>query len=298
MAVYFSGRKLIGKSSQLSDSGRARVDIRAYERWDDIDISSIGRCGEPATCVVEKSEGLSEKSLQTLKGVIESTLGVEGIAAIKSQIEEVLGKEIEWSRSITVTKDFKYPSPKCGRAVITIYELRREYEVTYLELRRHLFRSNVWDKKWTRTLLQETNKHDALPDIEEYDELCGCPDAKHSEYDGRLCFDLGNLSFRVPYRLKEGGFDAQIFDKVVSFTFSESTSSFHALEEGVSIEIPTEIIPEVLKFLSDIEEETMEARVFRYIDSGEPYVPIGEVAIPISVEQVTISTMQEQYLSE
>lgn len=298
MAVYFSGRKFIGESSQSFNSGRARVDIRVFERWDDIDISSIGRCGEPATCKVEKAEGLSDKSIQNLKGVIGSTLGVEGLAAVKSQIENVVGREVQWNRSITVTKDFNYPSPKCGRAVITIYELRREFEVTYLELRRHFFRSDVWDKKWTRILLQETNKHDGLPDIEEYDELCDCPDAKHAEYDGRLCFDLGNLSFRVPFRLKEGGFDVQIFDRVVSFIFSESASSIRALEEGVTITIPTEIIPEVLKFLGDIEEEEVEARVFKYVDSGEPHVSIGEMTQSVGDEQVTVATMQEQYLSE
>lgn len=298
MAVYFSGRKFIGESSQSFNSGRARVDIRVFERWDDMDISSIGRCGEPATCKVEKAEGLSDKSIQTLKGVIESTLGVEGLAAVKSQIENIVGREVQWNRSITVTKNFNYPSPKCGRAVITIYELRREYEVTYLELRRHLFRNDVWDKKWTRILRQETNKHDGLSDIEEYDELCNCPDVKHAEYDGRLCFDLGNLSFRAPFRLKEGGFDVQIFYRVVSFTFSESASSIRALEEGITITIPTEIIPDVLKFLGDIEEEEVEARVFKYVDSGEPHVSIGEMMQSVGDEQVTVATMQEQYLSE
>lgn len=298
MAVYFSDRKLVGESSQLLSSGRARVDIRVFERWDDIDISSIGRCGEPASCVVEKSEGFSDKSIQNLKGVIESTLGVEGVAAVKSRIEEVIGREIQWNRSIKVTKNFEYPSPKCGRAVITIYELRREYEITYLQLRRFTFRNDVWDKKWTRTLLQETNKHDGLPDIEEYDELCQCPEAKHPEYDGRLCFDFGDLSFRVPFRLKEGGFDVQIFDRVVSFTFSESTDSAHALDEGVAITIPTEVIPEVLRFLGDIKENEIEARVFRHTDSGEPYAALGETSASISIDQVTLAQMQEQYLSD
>lgn len=298
MAVYFSGRKPIGESSLQLDSGRARVDIRVFERWDDIDISSVGRCGEPATCIVEKAEGLSEKSIQSLKGVIESSLGVEGLAAVKAQIEEVVGKEIQWNRSMTVTKEFKTPSPRCGRALITIYELRREYEVTYLELRKYFFKNDVWDKKWTRTLLQETNKHDGLPDIEEFDELCGCPNAKYPEYDGRLCFDLGNLSFRVPFKIVETGFDVQIFDRVVSFSFSGAASSIRALEEGVTITIPTEIIPDVLKFLGDIEEPEVEARVFRYIDSGEPRVFAGGIFGSMEREQVTIATRQVQYLSE
>lgn len=137
------------------------------------------------------------------------------------------------------------------------------------------------DKKWTRTLRESTNTHDGLPDIEEYDERCNCPEAPPSEYDGRLCFDFGLMSFRVPYHLTRQGFDVQLFERVVSFAFHEDyASGIRSLEAGVNIVLPVAAIPEALKFLGDLgAEERVEPRVFKYTEPDhEPSMLLEEAS--------------------
>jgi hypothetical protein len=268
MSVYYEGRRRVGGFSQSLESGKSKVDVEIFERWIDVDASTTARCGAVSNSQITRSVGLSEKSTHNLKGVIESALGVQGLINLKAQVEELIGHEVSWNHSVSITKVFEYTAPKCGRYTLTIYELSREYQITYSRQLWRPFQPNIWDKKWTRTLLETTNIHDGYPDIEEFDEACNCNKARPSEYDGRLCFDLGKLSFRVPYRLTKDGFEVQIFERLVAFVFAnDNVSGVRSLDAGVTILIPINIIPEALVFLGDLNGELLEPLVFRYIES-------------------------------
>lgn len=296
MAVYFSGTQQIHEFSDSLESQNERIDVRVYERWVDIDVSSVARCGDTGYCEVEVSEGFTKKSIDNIKGVIETTLGVKGFASLKSRLESQLGQELQWSQAKRVAQRFNHSSPKCGRKVITIYNLVREFEVTYLRRRRFSLKSDVWDEMWTRTLPYQTNKHDALPDISPYDELCDCPEATHAEYDGRICFDFGNVSFRVPYRLADDKLDIQIFDHVVSLEFEDSTTQIRALEEGMEMQVPSVVLPDVVRFLGNIEGSEETARVLKFIDTGR-VSRSSEFAEPavVGVEAI-LRTTDDQFL--
>jgi len=268
MAVYFDGRKKLCQFSKTFELGRSKFDVTIFERWVDADSTTTARCGCPGSCKIEKSEGLSERSTNNLKGVIESEIGLKGVLNLKGHIEEMLGHEVCWNQCITNTKSFSFTAPKCGRYTLTIYKLVREYEITYSRYKRRLFEPDVWDKKWTRILYESTNTHDALPDIDEYDEICNCPESKQIVYDGRLCFDSGRLSFRVPYRLTAHGFNAKIFDRDISYTLKgELNKRDYILNNGFESTLSMDYIPDVLIFLGDFEGEQIKFRVFKFIES-------------------------------
>jgi hypothetical protein len=275
MAVYFSGRKKIGQLSVVLDSDRARIDCTIFEKWIDIDTSTTVRCGAPGTCVVAKTEGIAEKTTQTVERSIGTSLGLDDILKLKASIKDVFGYEVNWNHSITTTKTFNFEAPACGRYSLVVYQLVREYELIYFRQRRWTFRQDAWDKKWSRTIPEHTNTHDALPDVEEFDETCKSrPECKAREampniYDGLLCFDMGKASFRVPYRLTSDGFEVQILKRIISFTFADYPAGVRGLEQGLTISVPVQVIPEPLVFLSDIKGEYAEAQVFRYIDPDE-----------------------------
>ena len=291
MTAYFAGRRRVGRFFQTLDSGRSRVDVDIYERWEDIDASTTARCGAAGSCQIAKSEGLSEKSAYNLKGVIESTLGTAGVLSLKVQVEETIGREVNWNRGVTVTKTFPYTAPKCGRFTLTIYELTREYEIAYSRLKRRLFHPDVWETRWTKTLHEATNRHDGYPDIEEFDEACGCPGASPQSDDGRLSFDFGSLTFRFPYRLTESGFEVQIFKQVVAFAFATGyANGIRSLDAGVTIDVPLDVIPEPLLFLGELHGERANATVTRWFESLASALPVPDL-LPAAAESIRISGM-------
>jgi hypothetical protein len=262
MTKFFEGRRKVGETSQLVEDGRARVDCQIFEEWEDIDLSTTARCGQDCTCIVEKVTGISEKGSYTLKGVIENTIGVKDVLSLKAQIEEAIGREVNWNKEVKTTQTFSYKSPSCGRCTMTIYQLARIYELVYLRKKWFTWGENIWHKKWTRTIRESTNNHDALPDFEQIDDTCKCQNAlEPPKFDGQLVFDFGNISFRAPYRLTEHGFEVQIIDNVATFSTTELSELSRGLEYGVTAIIPVDIIPKPLIYLGDIEASELEVHI-------------------------------------
>jgi hypothetical protein len=166
----------------------------------------------------------------------------------------------------------------------------REYELTYLRKRRWRFRNEVWDTKWQRTVTEDTNTHDALPDVEDFDEICKCNPKAIRLYDGYLCFDMGRASFRVPYRLTRTGFLAQIEEKIVDFSFSDYERGVSALDSGLTISVPIEFIPAPLTFLCGLTGELIDARTFKYLDAGIEATGVENLESQVSLEAEMITT--------
>src|SRR5947207_3188382 len=112
MAKYFRGKHSVGNFTQIVENGRARIDCQILEEWEDIDQSTTARCGLEGSCTVEKTIGVGEKGTYTLKGVIESTIGIKDLLSLKSQVEEAVGHEVNWSTTVTTTKTFPYKAPR------------------------------------------------------------------------------------------------------------------------------------------------------------------------------------------
>jgi hypothetical protein len=262
MAMYFHGRKQIAAFSQSGESERDRLDWKIFEEWRDIDQGTTARCGKPGTCTIERSTGLSEKASYTLKDIVEGSFGVKDVWSMKVKVEEEIGHEINWETSIKATKTFQLQAPTCGRSALTIYQLERIYEITYFRKKWFTGSDDVWARMQTRTFVESTNNHDGLPDVENFDPLCGCPDATDPpKYDGQLSFDFGRISFRAPYRLIGKGFDAQIGNKIFAFDSTDYSALVRGLDHGLTAEIPVDLIPEPLLFLGEVAEQTLTARI-------------------------------------
>jgi len=249
MAVYFSGRRQIG-SFVLYPHRRAVLTCEIFERWEDIERGSTARCGAPGSVEVKKEVGLSQRDYETLKTSIEGSIGVQGIASLKSTVEETLGREATWSVSESTTKTFSFNSPDCGRRSETIYQLVREYQLSYR--RERLFSTETWE----RLLRERTQCHDAVPEIEPYDDLCGCPRPARPSYDGRLVVEMGDSSMRVQYRRTADGVELHFGNSVGSASLNPT--------QRVRASIPTVFIPESLKFLGAIEGEQVDAIISPY----------------------------------
>ncbi len=137
-----------------------------------------------------------------------------------------------------------------------------------------------WDPKWTRSFPEDSNTHDLIPDIEEFDPICPCPPPEEPpSIDGILSFDFGAFSFRAPYRLTPQGFDAQIANRVIAVNADEPGLIARGLDSGLTALMSAELIPEPLLFLADMEgSKELEARIHRLPD-------------PVSVEHDAFAPM-------
>ena len=258
-------------------SGKEILQCTIFERWIDTDSGCAVHCGDEATAEAEKTTGISEKSVETIEASVESSIGITGLAQLKSQLKGVLGYEVNWNKSVTTKMTYPCKAPKCGSYELTIYQLVRDYELTYFRRGSWPFKSDVWDRKWTKTITEETEKYDAVPDRREYDERCQCSPKDSPDYDGRLCFDFGDLSLRVPYKLTPEGFTVRLAEHVVSFTFTDYSAGIRRLDDKLNISVPTKVIPEPLLFLSGIEGAEIEATVYKYVDlSSLPSMAVAE----------------------
>ncbi len=269
MSIYYEGRKKAGAFS-YSLNDKTKIDCQIFERWEDIDCSTTARCGGTGTCEVIKKIGISESTEFSIKESIGAVLGVKGIAHLKSYAESALRKEVNWNSSTETKKTFPFSSPKCGLSTLSIYQLVREYELSFTQNR--TLRS---DLKWNRLIIERTNNHDAIPYIDNFDPSCNClPQLKElSIYDGLLTFDFGNVSFRAPYTRIAQGFRVNFIDKEFTVsTFLLSTTSRGGnsdtnpmdINRGFQVEVPREYIPEPLLFLSGIEAERISGTVMLY----------------------------------
>lgn len=82
----------------------------------------------PGSCTVEKSVGVSEKTSQTLKGVIGAAFGVKDVWTVKAEVEKAIGREVNWDTVVESTKTFQFQAPKCGRYSLTVFRLQRLYQ--------------------------------------------------------------------------------------------------------------------------------------------------------------------------
>ena len=286
MAVYFQGRKLIAVFNQVVEDGRGRLDWDVFEEWIDIDQSTTARCGMPGSCTVEKSVGVSEKTSQTLKGVIGAAFGVKDVWTVKAEVEKAIGREVNWDTAVKSTKTFQFQAPKCGRYSLTVFRLQRLYQVSYLRKKWFSWGADRWEWKWTRTFTEDTHTHDAIPDVEEEDPVCRCPRRDEPQrFDGNLAFDFGSISFRAPYRLTGQGFDVQIGNKVIAVSMAEPALVARSLEHGLAgVLLSTALIPEPLRFLGDVEAKELEARVRRVPDAEF----VGEDGLELVMGQASV----------
>lgn len=273
MATYFSGRRLLKAFSTHSPSHRSRIDWRIFEEWRDIDEGTASRCGVEGTCTVEVASGISEKSMSTLKEVAGGTLGLKDVWSLKYELEENIGREVNWQISKRSAKTFRIQPPKCGRSALTVYQLFRIYELTCSRKKWFSFSEEKWIRLNTRLIEERTNNHDAIPDTVESDPICNCPDAPpEPTFDGLMQLSFGSIGMRVPYRLTQAGLELQIDRQVISIGSTDLPALMRRLEDGLDVEMEASFVPEPLRFLGNVEDGAkLQGRMMTYVDETDAF---------------------------
>jgi hypothetical protein len=270
MAMYFSGRRLVKSFTREGSGDRERLEWRVFEEWRDINEGTTARCGNPGTCVVKLTRGLSEKAMSTLKDTIGGSFGVKDVWAFKAEVEETIGRELNWHAATSSEKTFTIQSPRCGCAALTIYQLVRIFEVTIYRKKWFARADNKWAKICTRTFDEPTNNHDGLPDTLPYDPRCGCPEPSvEPKYDGFVCLDFGRISLRVPYTVTETGLEVQIDRQIINVAATDFPSLLRGLDGGLDIEVSSSFIPEPMLFLGEISVLALNGTIRRFTESQE-----------------------------
>lgn len=278
MATYFTGRKEVSSFTILLDGARASMTCKIYEHWEDTDNTTTARCGDSGVIEVKKIVGISKRDEQTLKSSIEGSIGVTGLAELKSKIEDSVKRDFNFHTEISTSKTSNFLSPQCGRKTIFVYQLIREYEF--------LYHQKKWGrmKTWERKIRERTNTHDYMPDIDEFDEVCKCKNPPRPEnFDGVMVIDMGNISIRAPYRNTQKEIEVMLETSVLKIP-TEGFFKFPLI-------IPTKILPGMVVFLGDINEDNVEAEYYEYqptLETDTVYAIVAEPKKMVIEDQIIL----------
>lgn len=278
MAKFFEGRNQIGSSFYLpAKSKKERILCTAFSRWVDTNQGVTLHCGRTASVEISKTVGLDEKKSETMEASIGSTLGVTGLAQLKSQMKNIVGTEIQWNQATTTKFTLPCKAPLCGRYELAVFQLIREYEFACYSRGRWPFSHDVWDLKEKPTIIPEyTEIYDLLDDEFEFDERCtercGAP-ATTPDYEGRVCVDFGDVSLNVPYKASAKTFTIRIGPEDVSIAGLTSKQ----VEYEAQLDFSVAIIPKVVRFLGDFKTDTVRATI-SFASRFSPASPIIDYA--------------------
>jgi hypothetical protein len=100
-----------------------------------------------------------------------------------------------------------------------------------------------------------------MPDIEEWDEACGCEKPDIRDYDGRMLVDMGDLSMRVPFRETSHGLEINFGEKV-GVAKGSHVGDFKG-------RISTDLLPAALRFLGEVEDGELDCAFSRHQESPQ-----------------------------
>lgn len=266
MAHYFIGRQKIGEPFEAAVSSHRKVLCTIFKRWVEKESYECN-CGVPGAFKVTKTWGVSQKESEVIENAVGSSIGVKGVAELKSSIKVTSGHEVQWTYTKAEEMSYTCEPPECGSKDLTIYQLAYEYDLVGYH-RGYLFKANVWDRKWARTVVEELASYSSVPDTIEYDERCkNCSPKPSPEYDGRLSVDLGPLSLLVPYKLNKEALDIRVGKFGVRYPVLSYENTVRAVEGGsLTITLQRDHIDPPLLFLSGLEGELVEGRARVYWD--------------------------------
>src|SRR2546430_6548430 len=114
MAHYFPDRRIIRELFKIDIvPDKLYVQCAIYERFE-FRTNLPCTCGQKTSKKFSKTQGVSQNISATIESSIEGSLGVAGLAQLKTSIKATLGAEVNWSESRTEETNFECDTPKCG----------------------------------------------------------------------------------------------------------------------------------------------------------------------------------------
>lgn len=191
---FFTGDRTADSFQIELHDGRAKLTCIIVERWEELFSRSL-TCGARNTRTITQRFGISSVEHEDLEATIKGSLGLKGIAELKSEVKGKTGRELHLEESREVVEEFEFEAPVCGQLNLQVYQLKRIFKLSYSD-------SRFWHAgSWTKTLTEYTNRINDLSKQVENDPACGCKRKPESGSDGFLHLIVSNnLGMLVPYR--------------------------------------------------------------------------------------------------
>lgn len=244
---YFDGTKVAGPHSYKVTG--ATVHYQIVSRWLSTGRSHTVRCGVSSTMGGTHEEGIEISAIDRLSAILGSSLGVEGLASLKSEIESVIEKQVGWHAKRTNTDTYNIPAPECGCQTWLLVQLVRDYRFT-IETPRRFRRPRIENTD----IHEKTDHYDLLLDDDTEDVNCPCGKRSGTDANEVLALRTGNLGIRVDANLTPDG----------QYEFRIGPQQYSVSAAAVS-RAPTMIalvsIPDIVRQLSGIQEHDVVAEV-------------------------------------
>lgn len=207
------------------------------------------KCGNRRKAVLTRRCGITREQRENLEATVKGSIGLKGIAELKSEIAGKSGIRIEFDESTETSEKFVFSAPACGRLDLTSYQLQKVYRLQYDD--RRLWHKDHWTRnilEWVDQLYDDSRKYN-------YDPDCRCPRKKESEMDGKIVLEIEDkLAMNTPFSRTEGEFRLSELD------LSLSEGQFNRMLRG-DFEVNSDLLPPHLLFLAGIEGETVSVRI-------------------------------------
>lgn len=108
---------------------------RVCEEWIPTNYGVEVSCGRDTEISIESTSGVSQSDTYALKGFMEASLGLKGIASLKSSLETSSSHQIVWSEQQKIAVKIPIVAPKCGAQLIQVYRKKRSFYIRTLKYR-------------------------------------------------------------------------------------------------------------------------------------------------------------------
>jgi hypothetical protein len=269
MNLYFSGRRKTAEFTLPINKGSTILACQIFDYWTDIEETTTLWCGDKGKISIEKTYGLSERDVHTLNGAIESSIGPAGIFQLKGKAEETIQHEVNWQTATVVKKEFEFKAPDCGRGTRIVYQLMRDYELTFRR-KNFLRRETTWERKFC----EKVKSFVIVPDEDEYDERCKkkCKEPGKPSFVEFLTIIMGDVSMRVSFTRTDDGIEVN-FDGVPLKIPQTSFQDF-------AVRLPLELVPAVVVFLGDLRGKYVNAIFSEWQQANIMYPEVAGVFAP------------------
>jgi hypothetical protein len=236
--------------------GKAELACTISEYWKQVMTRTL-KCGATYTRTLRRILGVTSVEKDDLQSLISGSLGIKGIASLKSEIKTKSGLELRLDYTEEVEDHYSFNAPRCGQRNIILYQFQRLLQLSYRDTRR--FRKDCWTiivTCWVDRIHDGSEVIDYIPE-------CGCPRKRENGKDGELLIRLGKISMIVGYFEKEGYIHVPDLDLKIR-------GDKHSLPE-LRVELKREAIPSYLLFLAKEDAPILRAQLALYTDFGKVY---------------------------
>jgi gas vesicle protein len=178
----YSGDRRVDAFDLDLHGGKARLNCTIIERWEER-FSRVLKCGNKRREVVTQKLGISSEERRHLEAQVKGSLGLSGIAELKSEIAGKIETRIELQESTEVQKEFTFEAPECGRLDLTCYQLRRIYRFRCEDTR-------FWHENWTGNVSEWVDRIYDKSRRYPYDPDCGFKPKSEPKIDGEITLVL------------------------------------------------------------------------------------------------------------